>query len=70
MINQTSKYTCKENKELVKNKKQIDENIDLKKNLMLLMQEVEKDLKVKLLNQGKVLEVVLIKILFAYPFLN
>ena len=28
VITQTSKYTCKENKELVKNKKQIDENID------------------------------------------
>ena len=28
MITQTSKYKCKENKELVKNKKQIDENID------------------------------------------
>ncbi len=28
---QTSKYTCKENTELVKNKKQIDENIDLQK---------------------------------------
>ena len=55
---QTSKYKCKENKELVKNKKQIDENIDTEKNLMLLMQEVEKDLKEKLLNQEKVLEVV------------
>ena len=57
MTTQTSKYTCKENKELVKNKKQIDENIN-SQNLMLLMQEVEKDLKAKLLNQGKVLEVV------------
>ena len=28
VITQISKYTCKENKELVKNKKQIDENID------------------------------------------
>ena len=28
VITQTSKYTCKENKELVKNKKQIDENIE------------------------------------------
>ena len=28
VITQTSKYKCKENKELVKNKKQIDENID------------------------------------------
>jgi len=30
VITQTSKYSCKENKELVKNKKQIDENIDKK----------------------------------------
>ena len=30
----------------------------IQENLMLLMQEVEKDLKAKLLNQGKVLEVV------------
>ena len=28
VITQTSKYTCKENKELVINKKQIDENIN------------------------------------------
>ena len=28
---QTSEYTCKENKELVKNRKQIDENIDTRK---------------------------------------
>ena len=31
VITQTSKYTCKENKELVKNKKQIVENIDTEK---------------------------------------
>jgi len=30
VITQTSTYSCKENKELVKNKKQIDENIDKK----------------------------------------
>ena len=30
VITKTSKYSCKENKELVKNKKQIDENIDKK----------------------------------------
>ncbi len=30
VITKTSTYLCKENKELVKNKKQIDENIDLK----------------------------------------
>ena len=29
-ITKTSKYLCKENKELVKNKKQIDKNIDIK----------------------------------------
>ena len=37
MITQTSNYTCIENKELVKNKKQIDENIDTRKfNVCLL----------------------------------
>ena len=45
----------KKNK-MVKNKKQIDENI-IEKNLCYLMQEVKKDLKVKLQIQEKMLEV-------------
>ena len=52
VITKIQLYKAKE-KKLVKNKKQIDENINIK-NLMLLMQEVEKDLREKLLNQEKV----------------
>ena len=48
-----SNYKADEKKELVKNKLDIDENISLKK-FTLLMQEVKKDLRVKLLNQEKV----------------
>ena len=42
----TSKYFCKENIKLVKNREQINKNI-IKMNLLLLMLEVEIDLKEK-----------------------
>ena len=48
----SSNYIANEKKELVKTKKQIDENIFINDST-LLMQEVEIDLKAKLLNQEK-----------------
>jgi len=48
-----SNYKANENKKLVKDKQEIDKNIS-KMSLMLLMQEVEKDLKEKLLSPEKV----------------
>ena len=56
---QTSMYTCKENKELVKNKKQIDENIDTGKfNVVDARSRERFEGKVAEPRKGKVLEVV------------
>jgi thiosulfate/3-mercaptopyruvate sulfurtransferase len=67
VITKNSIYSCEENIELVKSKKQIDENID-KNDFMSLMQEAEKDLRVKLQSPRKGLRSGSIKNSFCLPF--